>query len=183
MAHELLLLGGLHHHGYLRDEIGRLLPHFGRLIVKTPQDGAAYLWQVGFHSLAQRVYHCTEAVQHDRVVRGLLLKRVQYAVDELLLETVVHVRRRQVGHYFLDSFHHHLAVLFRLVLEVVHDAVYDLGGAYFVGDLDRGVHELSEVAAVQRHTLVPEVFEKRRQHFVFDVLRLHTVCATALLYL
>ena len=43
MAHQLLLLTGLHDAGDLGDEVSRLLTHFGRLVVHAPQDGAANL--------------------------------------------------------------------------------------------------------------------------------------------
>ena len=119
----------LHDDGDLGDEVAGLLAHLGRLVVEAPEDGAADLGQVRLHPLAQRVDHGAEAVEHDRVLGGLLLEGVEDAVDELLLEAAVHVGRRQVGHDLLDRLHHHLAVLLRLVLQVVHDAVDDLARA------------------------------------------------------
>ena len=181
MRHELLLLRGLHDHGDLGYQVGRLLPHLGRLVVQAPQDGAANLRQVGLHPLAQRVDHRAEAVEHDRVVTGLLLEGVQDAVDELLLEAGVDVGRGQRGHDLLDRLHHHLPVRLGLVLQVVHDARDDLRRADLVADLDGGVDELAEVALVERHALRPEVLEKGREDFVLDVLGLDAVGAAALL--
>ncbi len=139
VTHELLLLRGLHDHGDLGDQVGRLLTHLGRLVIQTPEDGTADLRQIGLDTLAERVDHGAEAVEHDGVVGGLLLEGVQYAVDELLLEAVVDVGGAQIIHDLLYGLHDHLAVGLGLVLEVVHDAVDDLGGAHLVGDLHCGV--------------------------------------------
>lgn len=80
----------------------------------------------------------------------LLLEGVEDPVDQLLLQLVVDVGGAQVAHDLLDGLHHHLAVLLRLVLQVVHDAGDDLRRAHLVGQLHRGVHQLEEESGISK---------------------------------
>ena len=73
MSHELLLLAGLHDDGNPGDEVGGLLAHLGRLVVETPEDGAADLGQVRLHTLPQAVHNGAETVEHHHILSGLLL--------------------------------------------------------------------------------------------------------------
>ena len=75
---------------------------------------------------------------------GLFLEGIQDAVDQLFLQSRVDVRRPQITHDFLDGFHHHLPVLFRLILQVVHDSLDDLSRPHFVGNLYSRVHQLQK---------------------------------------
>eukprot|EP00962_Isochrysis_galbana_P056214 scaffold28112_cov112-Isochrysis_galbana.AAC.2 len=182
VAHELLLVARAHHHGDPRDEIGGLLPHLGRLVVEPPLDGAADLRQVRLGALAQRADDGAEAVEHHgRVLGGLLLEGVQNAVDQLLLEPLVNVGGRQRGNDLLDRLHHHLPVRLRLVLQVLHDARDDLGGAHLLGELLSRLHQRLVVAPVQRHPADPEVLEELGQDLGPHVRRLHTLGGHALL--
>ena len=52
MAHELVLVAGLKHHGNTRDQVGSLHAHFGALVVQTPLYGAADLRKVWLHALS-----------------------------------------------------------------------------------------------------------------------------------
>ena len=74
---------------------------------------------------------------------GLLLERIQNSINELLLQPGVDIGRAHAAHDLLDGLHDHLPVLLVLVLQVVHEAVDDLGGAHAVGDLNGGVNQLS----------------------------------------
>ena len=85
MAHELLLLAGLHDDGNPGDEVGGLLAHLGRLVVQPPEDGAADLGQVRLHPLAQAVHDCAESVQHHHVLGGLFLRKKNKTVYNLCL--------------------------------------------------------------------------------------------------
>ena len=51
-----------------------------------------------------------------------------------------------------------------------------------VSNFNSRVHQLTIITSVQRHPVVPEMLEKRRQNIVLDVLRLHTVGGAALLH-
>ena len=73
---------------------------------------------------------------------GLLLEGVQDAVDELLLEPRVDVCGPEVAHDLLYRLHHHLPVLFRLILQVVHNAAHNLRSAHLVRNLHCRVDEL-----------------------------------------
>jgi len=75
----------------------------------------------------------------------LLLKRVQYAVNQLLLQPRIDITGAQVGHNLLNGLHHHLAVLFVFVLEVVDDAGDDFRSADLVGDFFRGIDKLKDI--------------------------------------
>ncbi len=112
---------------------------------------------------------------------GLLLESVQNAVDQLLLQPRVNVRRPKVRQRLLQSLHDHLPVRLVLVLQVVHDPRDNLARADLVGNLDRRVDQLPIVAPVEGHALVPKVLEKRREDLVLDKLRLHAVGGATLL--
>mmetsp|Transcript_11483 Transcript_11483/g.22235 ORF Transcript_11483/g.22235 Transcript_11483/m.22235 type:complete len:601 (-) Transcript_11483:2097-3899(-) len=166
VAHELLLLASAHHDGDARDKVGRLLPHLCALVIEPPLDGAANLRQVRLGARAEGVDDGAEAVEHDgRVLGRLLLKGVEDAVDELLLEALVDVGGGEARDDLLDRLHHHLAVGLALVLEVLHDAHDDLGRANLLGQLLRRLHQLLVVAPVERHPAHPKVFEKLGQDF------------------
>jgi hypothetical protein len=69
VAHERLLVARLHHDGDARDQVGRLLPDLGELVVQPPLDRAADLREVQLDAHAERVDDRAEAVEHDgRVV-------------------------------------------------------------------------------------------------------------------
>ena len=59
----------VHHTGNAGDEVGSLLANLGSFVVETPENGAADLRKVWFHSCAQSIYHDTKAIQHDYVLR------------------------------------------------------------------------------------------------------------------
>mmetsp|Transcript_43295 Transcript_43295/g.113771 ORF Transcript_43295/g.113771 Transcript_43295/m.113771 type:complete len:555 (-) Transcript_43295:926-2590(-) len=182
VAHELLLAARAHHDGDARHEVRRLLPHLGGLVVEPPLDRAADLWQVRLRAAAERVHDGAEAVEHDgRVLARLLLEGEEDAVDELLLEPLVDVRRREVGDDLLDRLHDHLAVRLRLVLEVLDDARDNLGGADLVGQLLGRLDELAVVAPVERHPAHPKVPEEVGEDLVAHVLRRHALGRDALL--
>lgn len=75
MAHELLLVAGLHDDGDACDEVSGLLPHLGALVVEAPLDGPADLRQVRLHALAQAVHHRAKAVEHHVSVVARLQNR------------------------------------------------------------------------------------------------------------
>lgn len=129
-------------------------------------------------------YHTTDKVRvtMEFYLSGLFLEGIQDTVDELLLQPAVDIGSSQVAHCLLDTLHHHLPVLLILVFKVVDDSVDDLGRPDFVGDLDGRVDQLTVVAAVEGHSVIPEVFEEVRQNLIFDVLRLHTIGSAALLH-
>jgi len=115
------------------------------------------------------------------VVCYLLLERVEDAVDEALLHLGINVGAAEVLDDLFDRLHDHLAVDLGLVLEVVDDAVDNLGHADLVGQFDRGFDQLLVVALVQGHAAHPKVLEKLWQDLVTDVLCGNTLCGRALL--
>lgn len=73
---------------------------------------------------------------------GLFLEGIQDAVDQLFLQSRVDVRRPQIAHDLLDGLHHHLPVLFRLILQIIHDPLDNLRSTHFVGNLYCRVYQL-----------------------------------------
>lgn len=53
---------------------------------------------------------------------------------------------------------------------------------YLVGYFNCGVYKLAVVASIERHTVVPEMFEEVWQNLIHYVLRLHTVCTATLFH-
>lgn len=53
---------------------------------------------------------------------------------------------------------------------------------YLVGNFHSGINQLSVVSTIERHPVVPEVFEEVWQDLIHDVLGLHSVGGTALLH-
>mmetsp|Transcript_30967 Transcript_30967/g.55423 ORF Transcript_30967/g.55423 Transcript_30967/m.55423 type:complete len:657 (+) Transcript_30967:141-2111(+) len=183
VPHQRLLPALFHDARDARDEVRRLLSYLGALVVEAPLDGAADLREVGLGARAERVDDGTKAAQHHvRLVLRLLLKRVQDAVDEELLKPRVHVRRPQRLHHLVHRLHHHPTVRLALVLQILHHAAHDLRAPHLVGNLHSGLHQLSVVAAVQRHPTHPKIAEKLGQDLRFDVVPLHAVRAHALLH-
>mmetsp|Transcript_9557 Transcript_9557/g.28759 ORF Transcript_9557/g.28759 Transcript_9557/m.28759 type:complete len:603 (-) Transcript_9557:2583-4391(-) len=178
---QLLLVARLHHHRDARDQVRRLLPNFGRLVIEAPLDGPADLRQIGLGAPLKAVHNGAEPVQHHvGVVGHLLLEGVQDAIDQQLLQPCVDVGGAQLLHYLVDSLHDHTAVGFRLVLEVLHDAAHDLGAPRLLRHRHRGLHQLPVVAPVQRHAPHPEVPEELRQDLIANVVRRHALCTDAL---
>mmetsp|Transcript_48184 Transcript_48184/g.114649 ORF Transcript_48184/g.114649 Transcript_48184/m.114649 type:complete len:308 (+) Transcript_48184:521-1444(+) len=94
MVEQLVLPAPLHHRGDLPDEVRALLPHLRGLVVEAPLEGAADLGEVRLDTLAERVDHCRDAIQHHLGVLGLLLlEGEKHAVDHQLLQPRVDVRR------------------------------------------------------------------------------------------
>mmetsp|Transcript_45842 Transcript_45842/g.81937 ORF Transcript_45842/g.81937 Transcript_45842/m.81937 type:complete len:859 (-) Transcript_45842:1570-4146(-) len=183
VAHQLLLLAVLHHLRNLGDQIGRLLPHTGVLVVQPPLDGPPDLGKVRPHTRLHLVDDRRKARQHDLVVvRGLFLERVQNPVHELLLEPGVDVGEPLALDHLLNGLHDHAAVGLVLVLQVIDDLHNDLRGPHLVCNLHRGVDQLLVVAAVEGHPLDPEVLEERGNDLLLDVVPLHTLCGYALLH-
>lgn len=56
------------------------------------------------------------------------------------------------------------------------------GIAYFICNLHSGVDELTIIASIQRHSVIPKVFEEMWQDFIHNVLRFDTISATTLLH-
>ena len=73
---------------------------------------------------------------------GLFLEGIQDAVNELFLQLGVDVSCPQVSHDLLYRLHHHLPVLFRLILQVIHNTRDDLRRSYLVRDLYRRIYQL-----------------------------------------
>ena len=65
----IYLLTRLHNDCDSRDEIGRLLSHFGGFIVESPQNRTADLRQVRLHALTESVDNRAEPVQHHNVLK------------------------------------------------------------------------------------------------------------------
>mmetsp|Transcript_29025 Transcript_29025/g.67289 ORF Transcript_29025/g.67289 Transcript_29025/m.67289 type:complete len:780 (-) Transcript_29025:1289-3628(-) len=183
MAQQHFFPTSFHHDGDTSNQICRLLPNLGSLVVQAPLDGPANLRQVGLDALAQRVDHCAEPCEHDRrVLARLLLERIQDTVNQLLLQPRVDLGGAEVGHDLLQRLHHHLAVRLALVLEVLDKARHDLPRTHLVGKLLSGLDELLVVAAVQGHAAHPEVLEVLGQNVFSNVAGLDTVGAHALLH-
>mmetsp|Transcript_48257 Transcript_48257/g.149019 ORF Transcript_48257/g.149019 Transcript_48257/m.149019 type:complete len:950 (-) Transcript_48257:252-3101(-) len=183
VTHHLFLAALLHDHRDAGDQVGRLLPNPRGGRVQPPPDDTRDLRQVGLHSATQGVHHGAKAVKHDRgVVGGLLLERVDDAVDDLLLKARVDVRHAEVGDDLVDGLHDHLSVRLRGVLQVLDDPPDDVGASDLVGNLHGGVHQLPVVAAVEGHAHDPEVPEEGRQDVFADVARLDAFRRDALLH-
>mmetsp|Transcript_67790 Transcript_67790/g.141343 ORF Transcript_67790/g.141343 Transcript_67790/m.141343 type:complete len:562 (-) Transcript_67790:1430-3115(-) len=183
MVEQLLFPAPLHHRCDAPDQVRCLLPHLGGLVVQAPLEGAADLGEVRLHALAEGVHHRRHSVQHHLGVLGLLLlEGVEDAVDHLLLQPRVDVRRPHVAHHLLNSLHDHLAVRLALVLEALDEARDDLGAAHLVRQLHRRVHQLPVVAAVQRHAPHPQMLEELRENLRLHVRRVHALRPDALLH-
>ena len=60
----------VHHAGNTGDEVSGLLANLGRFVVEAPENGAADLRKVRFHSRTESIHHNTKAIQHDYVLQG-----------------------------------------------------------------------------------------------------------------
>ena len=60
----------MHYAGNAGDEVGRLLPDLGRLVVEAPEDGTTDLREIGLHPRAQCIHHNTKPIQHDYVLQA-----------------------------------------------------------------------------------------------------------------
>ena len=122
VAKQRALARGCHDTRNARDEVRGLLPHRGPLVVQPPFDGSRYLGQVGLAAgSAQCVNNDAESVQDHAgggvgagaagracvlCGRGLLLERVENAVDQALLQAGLNVTRALCGDDLLRGLHH-----------------------------------------------------------------------------
>lgn len=53
---------------------------------------------------------------------------------------------------------------------------------YLIGNFNCRVHKLPVVSPVERHAMVPEMFEEMWQNLVHDILGLYTISSAALFY-
>ncbi|KAJ7058033.1 hypothetical protein C8F01DRAFT_1255921 [Mycena amicta] len=83
--------------------IGCLLTNFGALVVQPPENGGDDLAKVRLHSDTEGVDDGPKAVEYDLVLRGLLLKRVDDAVHQSYLQTLVDIRSAELNGSTIDS--------------------------------------------------------------------------------
>mmetsp|Transcript_36187 Transcript_36187/g.84611 ORF Transcript_36187/g.84611 Transcript_36187/m.84611 type:complete len:248 (+) Transcript_36187:1138-1881(+) len=174
MSHELIFLAGLHDDRNSSDQVRRLHAYGGGLVVEAPLDGSGNLFEIGFATQSQGIDDGAEAVQHDhsvlaRPVGRLFLKGVEDTVDESFLETSIDISGAEIFEDALYGLHDHATIGFGVVLEVVDDAGDDVGASDLIGELFRGLDDLSAVAAVEGHASYPEMSEEVRQDFFADV--------------
>jgi hypothetical protein len=159
-----------------RDEVGRLLPHLGRLVVEAPLDGAHDLGEVRRGAGAEGRDDGAKPLEHDgRVGFRRLLERKEHAVDEHFLQAGIDVRRALGGEHAVDGVDDHAAVGFGFVLQIFHDAAHDGRDADAGGKSRRRVDDRSVVAAVEGHAAHPKVLEKVGRDVGRDVRRRHAI--------
>ena len=135
VTQKLLLFALSHHRSDGADQVSRLFTNIRRLVVHAPLDGATNLRKIRLGAKAERVDNGSDALEHDvALVRGLLLERVEHAVDQELLHASVHVRRSEFLDHLGDGFHHHATVRFGFILQIFDDATDDFSRSDFQGD-------------------------------------------------
>ncbi|GIX65610.1 uncharacterized protein BcabD6B2_50450 [Babesia caballi] len=175
-----------HDRGDLAYHVRRLLAGPRALRSQTPPNDAHNLRQVGQTPLAQVVQQRAERLQQDRaVVRRLLLKGVDHAVNEQLLQPLVELHllvrvvAQRVYQHRLDALRDHHAEALRGVLQVVDQAADD-HQADLVGDLHRGLDDEVQVLLVHAVAHDPEGLEEGVQQLLADVVRLDALRRDAL---
>jgi len=92
-------LTSFHNNSDSGNEIGRLLTDFGRLVIQTPQNGAANLWQIRLDAFAEGVDDRPEPVQHHYFLHTTIRKQTIIDVLNALLR-ILHEKLK--ANYSLD---------------------------------------------------------------------------------
>jgi hypothetical protein len=85
-----------------------------------------HLYEIWLDTNAESIDNRTETIEHDLIFRGLLLERIDNAVDETDLEPLVDIQSTEHSDNFCDCLHDHLLVWLGFIFQVIDDSANDL---------------------------------------------------------
>src|SRR3546814_7662629 len=87
-----IFAASFHDHCDPCDQIGCLHTNLGTLVVEPPFDCSGNLRQIWLAPLTESIHHCAKSRKHDLCVIGsLLLERIQDAINQLFLSSLVNI--------------------------------------------------------------------------------------------